>query len=302
MYLCNFFTTIFLYFIFAFIFHLKEFITFLDYFFLFSLIFLILLFLPNTLFLLFVIILFCICIYISKNILLKNKLSIFLILSPDFIFANKTKDILTNQSSYKSKDLRKASYVNLWNKYNLYYSIVFFVLIWWIYSSDILELEFWIGSTGFFLMRSLSRSIEIGVAFFKDITDSKRKNPFLNSNERIKLACKSYLEIIFNFATLNFLGTIVYKKIGYSYLKNCFEILENNNSLLTLNFNDNINFLINYININDNPSEIFLKSFGITTFTNATVTSLSGVIQIITTLILVLFALAGYLNNKGDNK
>ena len=235
-------------------------------------------------------------------------------ISPDLYFAKQEKYILENQ--YDTEEILfmpeifnirpsneyKAKAIISWNLRNLYFSIISFIIISLVFYKSKSNINFIYLFTIFFVCRTISRSIEIGVAFFKDITDSKMKNPFLNSNNRIKLASKSYIEIIFNFATLNFLGTIIYNEFKHTYLKYCFEILNNNIPQLIFNFNNKTILFSDHISISDNPIDILLKSFGITTFTNASVTSLSGIIQIMTTLILVLFALAGYLNNKGDNK
>ncbi|MGL4867916.1 MAG: hypothetical protein ACRC4S_04555, partial [Cetobacterium sp.] len=60
-----------------------------------------------------------------------------------------------------------------------------------------------------------------------------------------------------------------------------------------------------FINQNDVPIkswwDILLKSIGTTTITDVTLNSFFSIIQVFTTLILVFFGLAGYLNNKGDN-
>ncbi|MHA5060182.1 hypothetical protein [Cetobacterium somerae] len=138
---------------------------------------------------------------------------------------------------------------------------------------------------GFITYRVISRAFEIIRAFYIDIIDSKKKNVFINSNQRIVLATKSYFEIILNFTTLNFLGTIIYKKFKYNYFVYFFEL--GSTSPRT-----------SYLNL-PSLSNIFYKSFGITTFTDASINSIFGALQIITTLVLVLFALAGYLNNKG---
>lgn len=246
----------------------------------------------------------------------KTPNSLFFLISPDLYFAKQGKYTLENKYDteetlfipevFKIRPSReyKAKAITSWNSRNLYFSTISFIIISLIIYNFEFNIDFIYFFTTFFTYRAISRSSEIGIAFFYDITDSKIKNPFLNSNKRIKLASKSYIEIIFNFATLNFLGTFLYQYLNskFEFLKSIFEIIGDNTPQLIFDISDNTIELTSNSIIKDNPIDIFLKSFGITTFTNATVTSLSGIIQIITTLILVLFALAGYLNNKGDNK
>ncbi|WP_330111832.1 hypothetical protein VSU16_03555 [Cetobacterium somerae] len=223
---------------------------------------------------------------------------LFFIISPDYFSADIIKNninLICLKKNYKRKVMeKKKEYLVCWNHRNLIWSIVFFLIstficsnliFCYIYKTSISTYYVYFLFCGFFFMRVISRSFEIGYAFFRDITDTSKKNPFLKSNKRIILATKSYLEIIFNFASLNLLALFIYKKFHYKYYLFFVEKGPISPTTLGLTLQDIMT--------------IFYKSFGITTFTNASINSIFGAIQIITTLILVLFALAGYLNNKG---
>ncbi|MGL5934316.1 MAG: hypothetical protein ACRCZI_01685 [Cetobacterium sp.] len=201
---------------------------------------------------------------------------IFLI-SPDLYLATQKK------SSIESK-LKKVKLIKKWNNLNLWCGIVFFILnsvIFHFSNKDVEILKFLLA---FFSFRTLSRSFEIGYAFFYDIIDSKKKNPYLKSNRRIILASKSYIEIIFNFANINLLAAFLYKENKSEFLKKVFSIFETEKEMITSWW------------------EILLKSIGTTTLTDVTLNSFFSMVQVFVTLILVLFGLAGYLNNKGDNR
>lgn len=233
---------------------------------------------------------------IKSSILSFEKL--LFIISPDYFSANTIKNninLICLKKNYKRKLMeKKKEYIVCWNHKNFICSIVFFIIstiicsnliFCYVYKAPTPFYCIYFFFCGFFFMRVISRSFEIGYAFFQDITDTRKKNPFLKSNKRIILATISYLEIIFNFASLNLLGLFIYKKFHYKY---CLFFVEKgpiSPTTLGLTLPDIMT--------------IFYKNFGITTFTNASVNSIFGAIQIITTLILVLFALAGYLNNKG---
>ncbi|WP_291943395.1 hypothetical protein, partial [Cetobacterium sp.] len=155
-----------------------------------------------------------------------SKLYIFI--SPDLYFAKQGKYILENKYdnnevlfmpdifNIRPSNEHKSNAIISWNSKNLIFSICSFIIISAL-SHIKLNNIFLYFCTTFFAYRCLSRSFEIGSAFFKDITDSKMKNPFLNSNKRIILASKSYIEIIFNFATLNLLGAIISDKFNSTY-------------------------------------------------------------------------------------
>lgn len=230
----------------------------------------------------------------------KCKFFLMLILSPDLLAATRAKSIL-KEIHKTSSDFFKAKYILYWNYFNFCCGIIFYIILSiyvhlinsetiFIYNKYILYILF-----AFLVTRCYSRAFELIFAFYKDITDSKRKNPLLKSNRRISLATKSYVEVIFNFATVNFFAAFLcYKDINLN-LGNLFSIYYNSP------YDNAFDFLGTNSSINLNPFSILLRSFGNNTFTDVRLDSFFSVLQILTTLVLVLFALAGYLNNKGDN-
>lgn len=221
---------------------------------------------------------------------LKLRLNKYLFLSPDFFYAKHIKNSFAYEKKRKNQYLRnKFKVISWWNISNLFISFVFFIITLFVYYFDITNKKLICIFLGFMLSRAFSRSIEIIIAFFFDIIDSKKKNKYLKSNRRIILSTRSYFEVILNFATLNFLGFWINKinNFSTSFLRYVITIFP--------------------LSKDKTPEDItpfftLIKSFGTSTATSATVDSIFSVLQVITSLTIVLFALAGYLNNKGDNK
>lgn len=210
------------------------------------------------------------------------------LLSPSYLAASIAKKNIKNIFFSRSPNFSQFLAINYWNKLNFFFSILFTILaVTTIYLFQ--EAFFNLIYFYFICFRVFSRSIELIGAFFLDIIDSKPKNIFLNSNDRIILATRSYIEIIFNFTALNYLASVMYKN-NYILYKNIFTL-----------FRINPDKVLDSTNIQMNPIIIFINSFGTATLSNATVDSFFSILQVLTSLVLVLFALAGYLNNKGDN-
>lgn len=221
------------------------------------------------------------------------------LLSPSYLAASIAKKNIKNIFFSKSPNFSQFLAINYWNKLNLFFSIFFTILaivITYLFQEVFVNLNYLYFIYLYFIyfyficFRVFSRSVELIGAFFLDIIDLKTKNLFLNSNDRILLATRSYIEIIFNFTTLNYLASVMYKN-NYILYENIFTL-----------FKINPNIILNDTNIQMDFIVIFIKSFAISTLSDATVDSLFSVLQVLTSLVLVLFALAGYLNNKGDNK
>ncbi|MEM5635133.1 hypothetical protein AAHB55_25795 [Bacillus cereus] len=138
----------------------------------------------------------------------------------------------------------------------------------------------------FIFLRLLSRSTEICISFYQDIIAKKSlKNTLLTGTDRISLAIKSIVEIIFTVATLSII-----------------EILYSNNLLNTLREQHDFAQLLKltiFSFSNSIATSLFNISFpGVTH--NVTLLTLSHqlihIMQIITSLTLITLSIANYIN------
>lgn len=123
----------------------------------------------------------------------------------------------------------------------------------------------------FILLRALSRSYEILIAFSNDIINEKKKSSTLSSSDRLKLAINSFVEIIVNYS-------IAYYLMSYTP----------GISIDTLIF-----FSI---------SSSLSKGIGISTLTNVGDLTLVSTMQLLSSMSLIYFGLAGYIgsNDKAE--
>lgn len=131
--------------------------------------------------------------------------------------------------------------------------------------------------------RTIARSVEIMIAFFIDTIDSNKKQTNIQPHERVILATFSLIEITLLFAA-------VYLFIDISSL---FQMIPNVDESLYRNF-DNIYF--------------FFYSFGITTYKSVAFKDLGNthrlaiLLQVITSMVLILFTLARYIGEIKEEK
>ncbi|WP_316675001.1 hypothetical protein [uncultured Tolumonas sp.] len=125
-----------------------------------------------------------------------------LLLSPGFYYSSYFKSKIN--STYKIKELRTALVKNI-NHYNLTFSAGFFTLlsvIDFLGHDKLGIISFKVFVLGFCSIRNTSRCIEIIYAFVNDVFDNNQISTTLNKFDRAKLALNSYMENIFNFASL----------------------------------------------------------------------------------------------------
>jgi len=196
--------------------------------------------------------------------------------------------------SKKELQKEKTSYVQLRNQTNLLISIftaiitliivIILTLISVIELSYIKNLLFIIYT--FIFLRLLSRCFEICIAFYQDIIAKKSlKNTLLTGTDRISLAIKSIIEIIFTVATLSII-----------------EILYGTDLLNTLREQHDFVQLIKLIIFsfsNSIATSLFNISFPGSTH-NITLLTLSHhlihIMQVITSLTLITLSIANYIN------
>jgi len=126
------------------------------------------------------------------------------IISPNFFFVNFYKNQLTrryiNTISRNGKSKFRKQLIAELNNNNLLFSLIIFLII---FISQIKPNHNYI-LISFVVYRTISRSVEIIIAFGKDaITRQNRSN--LQKFDRIELAIKSYFEVLINFTTIYFL-------------------------------------------------------------------------------------------------
>ncbi|MGL5051539.1 MAG: hypothetical protein ACRC6E_13065 [Fusobacteriaceae bacterium] len=141
----------------------------------------------------------------------------------------------------------------------------------------------------FWAYRTVSRSFEIIIAFYNDVTkDIGVNNSRLKKSERIKLATTSYFEVILNFGILYCLiyNTAVGTPLFNFFKWICPDIKE---LICTTEFTRNIATFI--------MSSVFTstgtKIVGINPF---------FILQLLTSLCLIVFAIAGYMGDVKDKK
>lgn len=236
-----------------------------------------------------------------------NKLQ-FNLFSPSYSFAKFFKGNL--------KKKPRARLIKRWNKNNL---LVSFALI---FSSFILSFNnFFIPLTDINLIKDLklliflillifircfSRSYEIIRAFYKDVTNNKNLSK-LNKYRRIRLASISYLEVIFNFSTLYFLiflfveNTTPLPEISFFNMHSDLKIFVNDIPNLILK-NEELKIIGSKIITTSTyyPTNILyfiLASFFISTGTRIIGINPFFLLQLATSLSLLIFAIAGYISD-----
>lgn len=129
----------------------------------------------------------------------------------------------------------------------------------------------------FFLIRAISRSVEIAYAFTKDVIEIDEKNTMLTSGERIVLGIKSYIEIILNYSVIYYLLSIYQK------------------------YNDFFKWFKPWDDLSDLSFALF-RSIGISSFTGISASNLDyiAIIQLFSSLSLVIFAFAKYISGLSN--
>lgn len=219
---------------------------------------------------------------ILKNLVLKHGI---IFLSPDFYFANKFKP----KSSFFKREV-----IIKWNHLNFSFSLIIVVLLFfcsdYMFPKLFLNKNLYIFICFLCFIRIVSRSVEIILAFFNDIITSKNMSN-LSKFERIKLAVFSYFENILNFTIFYLFSYNYFYYYGIfsntsPYLRSLFEELK---TIPPSNQPLNIIFFIS-------------KSFYISTGTNVGGINLFFALQILTSLTLVIFAVAGYLGDVKNKR
>ncbi|WP_257155272.1 hypothetical protein [Bacillus cereus] len=196
--------------------------------------------------------------------------------------------------SKKELQKEKTSYVQLRNQTNLLISVftaiitliivITFTLISVIELSYIKNLLFVIYT--FVFLRLLSRCFEICIAFYQDIIAKKSlKNTLLTGTDRISLAIKSIIEIIFTVATLSIIE-ILYGTDLLNILREQYDFVQLI-KLIIFSFSNSI------------ATSLFNISFPGSTH-NITLLTLSHhlihIMQVITSLTLITLSIANYIN------
>ncbi|MEE6144598.1 hypothetical protein V2151_21385 [Bacillus cereus] len=196
--------------------------------------------------------------------------------------------------SKKELQKEKTSYVQLRNQTNLLISVftaiitliivITFTLISVIELSYIKNLLFVIYT--FVFLRLLSRCFEICIAFYQDIIAKKSlKNTLLTGTDRISLAIKSIMEIIFTVATLSIIE-ILYGTDLLNILREQYDFVQLI-KLIIFSFSNSI------------ATSLFNISFPGSTH-NITLLTLSHhlihIMQVITSLTLITLSIANYIN------
>lgn len=242
----------------------------------------------------------------DKEILRKNWLKY--ILSVDYYFADcfKNLDPINKNDDNSEQSSNKTKYIKKSNKANAVISLVLFSVIasWllpfqYLNSSSQMFLEqlfslkmnltelvnptnfVVIAGIFFIIIRTISRSLEIMVAFYKDISNHDvKKSSTLKSGDRIILAIISYFEIILNYAVVYY----ILERL------NIFADTVEHSELLKGGI--------------ENLNTIFY-SVGISTFTgvnfgNTVIVNCIILLQLLTSMCLVYFALAKYISGESN--
>lgn len=113
--------------------------------------------------------------------------------SPDYWWSFRFKDTI-KQFDYLTRQSALSRFIKSNNKCNFWVSFILtsFGSVVWSYNHDALLAQWWVS---LLVLRYFSRSIEIAVAFSKDVFEEHINNSGLNKHERIRLAIISYFEI-----------------------------------------------------------------------------------------------------------
>lgn len=163
---------------------------------------------------------------------------------------------------------KKKRYITRMNYTNLTVSLIFIIL-----AFTNINLTYKNIVIPFIVVRALSRSYEILIAFSRDVVNKSKKTSALSASDRLTLAINSFIEIIINYS-------IVYYVVTY------------------ISFS-NIEFFVfvEYANI---LSSLF-KSIGVSTLTNVGDLTLVSTMQLFSSMSLIYFGLAGYIGSN-DNE
>lgn len=213
-----------------------------------------------------------------------NPKYIYSLISIDYRCASKGKEGLNDKD--------KKIYIVNRNNANLSISLIIFALI-------CLQFNFMVNIIilSIITLRCISRSFELIFAFGKDImVKESEKNQELTSKERLQLAIKSYVEVIFNYTSFYYLLSIVSFKgeILYQETKSIIHKLDNGD----------FEIVQQIIPISLKPLEAFYQSVGISTFSGIGVSKLDhfSTLHLFTSFVLVVFAMASYLSSIGSDK
>lgn len=217
----------------------------------------------------------------TKPLNLNLNLNIKYLFSPSYFFAKLYKQNLSRED--------KTNLLKFWNHLNFVFTVIFSILLFTIgllqfniFYIDLKKFKFILLFITFFWgIRCISRSLEIIFAFFKDITTDEN-NSNLSKYDRIKLATISYLEVILNFGILYFLifNSVSDTMIFYSEIT----------SLIATNIPKNPYYSNNLI-------YFIFSSFFISTGTKIVGINPFFILQLSTSLSLLIFAIAGYISD-----
>lgn len=182
-----------------------------------------------------------------------------------------------------------------WNIGNFFISLSFLMILSIAFFINLSNLKnnstFFLFLTYFWGIRCFSRSIEIILAFFKDIT-TKGNSSSLTKYDRIKLATISYIEVILNFGIFYFLFynfypnvPMLHSEISNLILKGTEYIIDNNKIVSIPIFYSNNIFYFTF------------SSFFISTGTKIVGINPFFILQLSTSLSLLIFAIAGYISD-----
>lgn len=149
-----------------------------------------------------------------------NKSCIFNILSLDYYFADAYKFFIKKECRYCLYKSKLAYFIERSNYFNLILSVILLFIVHYIAISKIRDSNLLNIFKYYALIRCISRSIEIIVAFYKDVVYKKKKKSSLKSGERISLAVKSYIDIIIMYASIYMLNIVFgNQKIIYNMVR-----------------------------------------------------------------------------------
>lgn len=223
-----------------------------------------------------------------------DKLKLFIyILSPSYFFAKNSKKNKTAEEI--------TSLIKFWNLGNFIISFSFFISLCFLSIKKDVHLLLFLSM--FWIIRCVSRSLEIIIAFFKDITtEGSRSN--LIKYDRIKLATISYLEVILNFGILYFLlYNLELNLNSLFYILNIDDIPLNLRAFIldTKNLYPNIKLIFSDLKLlTPNRNNVFY--FILASFFTSTGTKVVGInpffmLQLSTSLSLLVFGIAGYISD-----
>lgn len=232
-----------------------------------------------------------------KNYSLNNH-NEFILLLNDSRFSDETRNLLLeiyeSEPVSRSKTSKKlADIIKFRNQKNLLVSILFVflvVVVFCLYDSKNNSTLLWTTFFWMFFYRFISRSIEIAIAFFKDIRpESKLKRSQLNNNERIVLVIKSLLEIILLSTTLYMVILILMDAYKFNILDLFFKSF--GHALATAIFNTSFPYdVLNSIEI---KKDVYLFD-SIISKTWIVMTQIIHLIQLIMSVVLVSLSITSY--------